>query len=198
MAKYTIEDTTLTNIANAIRTKGGTTATLTPAEMVTAIDAISAGGGTGGDINVMEATLTSNSSTLNKGYGVNVFDYVDSVEDILCIVVRTRRDYTGYNTIGMYMKGYGFIEETTMSPFSSSDPGVALGAVFNPQLYSYSKATVCAVDSTAFVIHKASGMFYPRYWSYNSNNYSNQWATLSNTSWNASDAHIWMLYKQEV
>lgn len=45
MAKYTINDTTLTSIADAIRAKGGTTAALTPAQMAEAIAAIQAGGG---------------------------------------------------------------------------------------------------------------------------------------------------------
>lgn len=45
MAKYTINDTTLTSIADAIRAKGGTSAALTPAQMAEAIAAIQAGGG---------------------------------------------------------------------------------------------------------------------------------------------------------
>lgn len=47
MAKYSIEDTTLTNIAEAIRTKGNTTDSLTPLQMPDAINAIQAGGGSG-------------------------------------------------------------------------------------------------------------------------------------------------------
>ena len=43
MAKYTIEDTTLTSIADAIRTKGNTTESLTPTQMPDAINAIEAG-----------------------------------------------------------------------------------------------------------------------------------------------------------
>ena len=45
MAKYSIEDTTLTNIAEAIRTKGNTTDNLTPLQMPEAINAIQTGGG---------------------------------------------------------------------------------------------------------------------------------------------------------
>lgn len=93
MAKYTIEDTTLTNIANAIRTKGGTTATLTPEEMVTAIDAITAGGGsTGGGSYPTELYYNaaggqyygpsnyqpfdvSNATTLTFKYDLNVGSY---------------------------------------------------------------------------------------------------------------------------
>ena len=47
MAKYTINDTTLTSIADAIRAKGGTSAALTPTQMPEAIAAIQAGGGGG-------------------------------------------------------------------------------------------------------------------------------------------------------
>ena len=47
MAKYTIEDTTLTNIAEAIRTKGGATGSLTPLQMPDAINSIQGGGGGG-------------------------------------------------------------------------------------------------------------------------------------------------------
>lgn len=44
MANYIIQDTTLTNIADAIRSKTGATSTLTPAQMVAAINSLSAGG----------------------------------------------------------------------------------------------------------------------------------------------------------
>lgn len=47
MAKYSIEDTTLTNIANAIRDKNGETTQYTPGEMPAAIAAIQGGGGSG-------------------------------------------------------------------------------------------------------------------------------------------------------
>ena len=45
MAKYSIEDSTLSAIAEAIREKGGTTEAMTPADMAEAIAAIQAGGG---------------------------------------------------------------------------------------------------------------------------------------------------------
>lgn len=44
MANYIIQDTTLTNIADAIRNKTGATSTLTPAQMVAAINSLSSGG----------------------------------------------------------------------------------------------------------------------------------------------------------
>lgn len=48
MANVIINDTNLTNIANAIRGKNGTTTTYKPSEMAAAITAISGGGGGGG------------------------------------------------------------------------------------------------------------------------------------------------------
>ena len=47
MSDYIIHDTTLTSIANAIRTKTGSNAQMTPSEMATAIGNISTGGGGG-------------------------------------------------------------------------------------------------------------------------------------------------------
>lgn len=61
MATYTIQDTSLVNIADAIRAKTGDTAEMTPAEMVAAIQGITTGGG---DDDV-PATIT----------GHNYFDY---------------------------------------------------------------------------------------------------------------------------
>ncbi len=48
MAKYIIEDTTLKNIADAIRDKNGESQQYTPEEMVTKIEEIETGGGSGG------------------------------------------------------------------------------------------------------------------------------------------------------
>lgn len=45
MANVLVDDEHLTNIADAIRTKNGTTTTYKPSEMATAIEAIEAGGG---------------------------------------------------------------------------------------------------------------------------------------------------------
>ena len=70
MAKYTINDTTLTSIADAIRAKGGTSAALTPAQMAEAIAAIQAGGG-GGGVEWITGTITMSS---DKGVGGFEFD----------------------------------------------------------------------------------------------------------------------------
>lgn len=57
MADYLIKDTTLTNIADAIRAKKSSTDTYTPAEMATAISSIESGGG-GGELTEEDLTFT--------------------------------------------------------------------------------------------------------------------------------------------
>lgn len=59
MSLYSIQDTTLTDIADAIRSKTGKTASMTPAEMVDEIENISGGGA---------STLTTKTITLNGTY----------------------------------------------------------------------------------------------------------------------------------
>ena len=67
MAAYLIKDTTLTNIADAIRAKKSSTDTYTPAEMATAISSIETGGG-GGDLTEEDLTFTGVLSYFNS-YG---------------------------------------------------------------------------------------------------------------------------------
>ena len=53
MADYVVNENDLTSIANAIRTKGGTTASLSfPTGFVSAINAISSGGGAGTTVTI--------------------------------------------------------------------------------------------------------------------------------------------------
>lgn len=60
MANYVVSDTSLTAVADAIRTKGGTSANLTfPTEFVSAINAIPTGGG---DYEIAAGTVTPTSS----------------------------------------------------------------------------------------------------------------------------------------
>lgn len=61
MANVIINDTNLTNIANAIRGKNGTTTTYKPSEMAAAITAISGGGG-GSDVPAEALVLSGDCS----------------------------------------------------------------------------------------------------------------------------------------
>lgn len=77
MSDFMIKGETLTNIANAIRAKSGGSATMTPEQMSTEIENISAGGG---DIDALiEGSLTKiiSSATSTKYYA---FSYMSSLE----------------------------------------------------------------------------------------------------------------------
>ena len=69
MAKYVIEDTTLTNTANAIREKTGKTDTITPSNFATEIASIESGGG----------------STITKGIVINEFNSDGYFTDITIV-----------------------------------------------------------------------------------------------------------------
>lgn len=113
MAKYVIEDTTLTGIAGAIREKNGTTNTMKPTEMAAAIAAIVSGGSGGGfnhddynvvAINNMAEKSVSNSNSWNgtntRYTFTNWKDYFTSPEEIEFILVRTDSI-----TAAFYIKG---------------------------------------------------------------------------------------------
>ena len=88
MADYLIKDTTLTNIADAIRAKKSSTDTYTPAEMATAISSIQTGGG--GGPTAEDLTFTGDlqyfnyygrMSKLIKKYGSQMsFNYVSNMD----------------------------------------------------------------------------------------------------------------------
>lgn len=62
MANVIINDQNLTNIANAIRGKNGTTTTYKPSEMAAAITAIETGGGSGGNLPENALNITGDCS----------------------------------------------------------------------------------------------------------------------------------------
>ena len=92
MANYLTTDTDLTSVANAIRTKGGTSAQLAfPAGFVSAIDAIPTGGtatfeliGTYVFENVAEYTNTSTAEEMNTDISVTNTDYAWGYVVITC------------------------------------------------------------------------------------------------------------------
>jgi hypothetical protein len=69
MANVIINDTNLTNIANAIREKNGTTNSYKPSEMANAIAAIEASGGGGYEPTDEELTLNFYNPSSTDGYG---------------------------------------------------------------------------------------------------------------------------------
>ena len=188
MAIVTIDDTNLTNIAGAIREKNGTQDTYKPSEMAAAISAIQAGGSA--EVNMVEMTLTGKSSS--DGFTpVNLYDYVEDLEDILCIYIRTNVDKSNYMADFCYIKGYGILKRnvSNVDYFSTGD---ALGVVTNPYFYSYSNATADPTGSTkvpALIVHSTGKInFYS--WT------GSKWANPSGVATGGSSyMHFWMLYK---
>lgn len=63
MAEYVIQDSTLASIGDAIRGKTGGSSTMTPAQMVTAIESISGGGSDISPFKVVKGTITPSENT---------------------------------------------------------------------------------------------------------------------------------------
>lgn len=84
MAKYTINDTTLVAIADAIRAKSGTTDGIDPANMAALIAAIEVGGGGGGDFLYGTITPTETTSYIDApaDYERNMAAFVEVGMDI--------------------------------------------------------------------------------------------------------------------
>lgn len=72
MSKVYLEDSSLTSIANAIRTKGGTTGKMTPAQMATAIGNLSPQPNLGTKTITENGTYTASSDSLDGYSSVNV------------------------------------------------------------------------------------------------------------------------------
>lgn len=96
MAKYVIEDTTLTNTANAIREKTGGTEPITPSNFATEIEGIQSGG-----------------STVTKGLVINEYDEEGYPIDASIIGITELPSYFLYSytgrTSGNYTK-YGYFK----------------------------------------------------------------------------------------
>lgn len=92
MSKYVIEDTTLTAIGDAIRSKDGTTEPILVGDFASKIAAITTGGGSGGgepSLNMRVTTLYYNALTANH---IRDFTYTTQ-EDELGIYVMTIHGY---------------------------------------------------------------------------------------------------------
>ena len=104
MAKYSVEDKTFSDIADAIRTKTGGTADITPLAMPAAILGITGGGsGNGFNLDNCDVTLLSQVARVNGGtkyhYWTEWGDYISSLDDIQVLV--HFRDGDSY----IYIKG---------------------------------------------------------------------------------------------
>ena len=166
MAKYVIEDTTLTGIAGAIREKNGTTDTMKPTEMAAAIAAIVSGGSGGGfnsddynvvAINDMATKSVSNSNSwngLNIGYSfTNWKDYFTSPEEIEFILVRTASLTAAFYIKGLmpiYDNGFLGVAESVSGSYSAQTITLA------PDTYVEDKTQALVFDNNGMVFTKQS------------------------------------------
>ncbi len=153
-------DTDLTSVANAIRTKGGTSAQLAfPAGFVSAIQAIPTGGGGGSEVLLASGTYTE-SSTVNsmqipvsctgKATKVLVVKHTAPTQNETC---KWAREYnlpaemenavSFLTELASYVKNTGKYSYMTTSITNGRDVGILLDAVTNP-----TKITVYGYNST--------------------------------------------------
>lgn len=93
MANVLVNENSLTAIGNAIRSKNGETTTYKPAEMAPAIQAISAGGGSGKHSHTVATykfAFTGNSSSWNVTEGTNSLDLTqfgvkEDLSNLVCL-----------------------------------------------------------------------------------------------------------------
>lgn len=96
MADYLVTDTELTSIADAIRTKGGTSAALTfPAGFVSAVNDIPTGGGGSSTLYILADASYANTSCMVGGYSVGpkIAYYYPSIVQGATITFYTYGDY---------------------------------------------------------------------------------------------------------
>lgn len=166
MANYLTTDTDLTAVANAIRTKGGTSASLSfPSGFVTAIQNISGGGGAS---NFVTGTFTTGSTEGAQSVTIN---YTGTGYPIMAVVVIDGGAYvsntTWYTTIKRYAVGQWTM---TKSVFSSTPT------------YDTSGTENTGVITTIYKNSTSSANSYTRTSSMNANAYSSSAATASSTT----------------
>lgn len=113
MSKYVIDGSTLTSIGNAIREKTGGTESIPVTDLATSIASIEAGK----EIKIERITFTGMSNHILKMGNdfINIFDYINSIDDIISLSVRIDTDYTNYVNHMEYFKGLGTVRRNFTS-----------------------------------------------------------------------------------
>ena len=101
MANYIIDGSLLTNIAAAIRSKKGTSATYTPAQMAAAINGMSVGAT---QVKVLDAVYSTNELVVPKQGSVRILlsQKIDSIRQVLY------RTYSGVPLGGLSLDSDGW------------------------------------------------------------------------------------------
>lgn len=136
MADYLTNDTELTSIANAIRTKGGTSASLTfPSGFVDAIEAIS-GGSTGKE-------FVSGSFTCPDSNTTQVISFGKTFNKYLFLIEMTESSKTALINSGVaYDKSYAFFGLYPITSINNHDASVNAASLrYKPSADSLSSGT---------------------------------------------------------
>ena len=150
MSLYLTDSADLTSVADAIRTKGGTSAQLAfPAGFVSAIDAIPTGGG-GTDYTVREVNVTGNSPTVNRDF-TNFLFVAQVVQDEL---PETKSNLNAYYFEFAFVNG-AFVRKTGSPAYRVSTNGSA------PYEGGQSGASQTSVGATSirFTTYTSQNMF---------------------------------------
>lgn len=162
MADYLVTDTELTSVANAIRTKGGTSANLSfPTEFVSAINAIPTGGG--GASNIVTGTFTTPSTA---GVTNIPTGYTGSGYPIACMVFVEGGAYVSgtnwYTVIHRYAIGFWSMsksnQNTTPSYTTSGaqNQGVVTAIFKNSTSSATSYTRTSAMNTNVYSSNNAS------------------------------------------
>lgn len=161
MSKYSIDSSTLTAIADAIREKGGTSDPILAESMAAAIEAIEVGGEwkvTSGEIVFSEEQILTGTWEIAHGlaseplFAVVTTDYVLRSTSLFGMAAYGRRDFT----ISEVRNGISI---------SSSLSGINMVAVVKPSIARYlstAGTNGCSCDENNIYVY-ASSILYPGY-----------------------------------
>ncbi len=163
MADYLVTDTELTSVANAIRTKGGTSANLSfPTEFISAINAIPTGGG--GASNYVTGTFTTDSTA--GVHSLNI-PYTGNGYPIVAVVVVEGGAYNSavydwYTSIQRYAVGQWTMSKAVMTSTptygtsGTQNQGVTTAIYKNSTSSSTSYTRTSAMNTNVFSSSNAS------------------------------------------
>lgn len=152
-------DADLTTIANAIRTKGGTSAKLSfPADFVSAIEAISGGGG----LEYETGTYTPSSDIARP-----TIQWANTHSEAPILVLFSDMTGTGHNVTN---SNYNFMYCDFYKLWGHGIPYSSSGFRYAVAYFSYRASSTSSITSSSLICSQnssstsSSGTSYPRYW----------------------------------
>lgn len=145
-------DADLTTVANAIRTKGGTSASLAfPADFVSAIAAISGGGGSSG-VQYKSGTFTPTSTLSDASrHTITTVENVGFTPDIFLLCVTDKANLSGRDKVILFTvaaKNMGAASQGYRSTARYTSTSNAVGGTVDANLWSSSNACYLYCNGT--------------------------------------------------